>query len=95
MQKKMHHFRSVNLKKDLQNHGFSILQIQDFLENKIDYLKQDFIKITLMNQSFIAIRPSGTEPMLKFYYVIRSKKGLETARTNLQKLQNIFQQYFA
>ncbi len=47
-------------------------------ENGFGYLpKSDVLKYTLEDGSWIAVRPSGTEPKIKLYYSIKAKDASE------------------
>lgn len=53
---------------------------QDGSIHDLDFYPSDVLKYYLADGSWIAIRPSGTEPKCKFYYCIKSKdekEGLE------------------
>ena len=63
-----------------------IIQIDDYLISKrfkplsnhkvnIDLPKSNVIMYKLEDNSRIAIRPSGTEPKIKFYFSVNSKMG--------------------
>ncbi len=63
----------------------SIISIYDYLNstnthieskkvNKINLPKSDVIIYTLNDNSKIAIRPSGTEPKIKFYFSVNNKR---------------------
>ena len=60
-------------------------------ENKVDYINgedpQNVIKYFFENDSFFAIRPSGTEPKIKLYFCVSSdsKKNSEELLDNLKK----------
>ncbi|MEG0699340.1 MAG: phospho-sugar mutase [Erysipelotrichaceae bacterium] len=53
--------------------------IEDESKELIGYAKSDVLKYYLEDGSWIAIRPSGTEPKCKFYYCIKGKT-LEEAK---------------
>ena len=41
------------------------------------FTRSDVLKFYLEDGSWIAIRPSGTEPKCKFYYCIKGKSSLD------------------
>lgn len=49
-------------------------------EGEIDLPKADVLKYKLMDQSWIAARPSGTEPKIKFYIAAYDGSGVEVER---------------
>ena len=61
--------------------GVKIVRIEDYKECRIvengkereltGFTKSDVLKYYLEDGSWIAIRPSGTEPKCKFYYCVR------------------------
>ncbi len=69
--------------------GQKVVQVEDYLKkeiyrdgkliSKIDLPKSDVIKLVLEDGSTIEIRPSGTEPKIKFYVeaVAKTKKEIE------------------
>lgn len=44
------------------------IRIEDGQENEIQLPKSNVVKLFFENNSWIAVRPSGTEPKIKFYY---------------------------
>ena len=73
-------FRNVDL---IMNHFSGVRFIEDFDQqlrydlklnqtSTIDLPKENVIKIIFDDQSWVAIRPSGTEPKLKIYYSVIS-----------------------
>lgn len=72
--------------------GYKVIKYQDFrtaksLENGVEtdivgFDKSDVLKYFLEDGSWIAIRPSGTEPKCKFYYCIKGKdqRDVETKK---------------
>ena len=52
-------------------------EVKDFV-NGIDGLpKANVLKYFLEDESWVAIRPSGTEPKLKFYIAVKGKEEAE------------------
>ncbi len=47
--------------------------------------KSDVLKYILTDGSWIAVRPSGTEPKIKLYYSIKGKERLESVRNSITK----------
>ena len=54
-----------------------VMEVKDFA-NGIDGLpKANVLKYFLEDESWVAIRPSGTEPKLKFYIAVKGKEEAE------------------
>ena len=49
----------------------------DFLNDETGLPKENAMKFTLADGSFVAVRPSGTEPKLKIYFSARGKDKAE------------------
>jgi phosphoglucomutase len=71
--------------------GRKIVRIKDYLERKtfdvethtesaISLPKSNVIQFILDDESIISIRPSGTEPKIKFYASCRTEPGVELER---------------
>ncbi|MEH7501790.1 phospho-sugar mutase [Neobacillus drentensis] len=58
-------------------------------EEKIDLPKSNVLKYTFEDGSWVCLRPSGTEPKVKFYFGVNSK-SLDESRTKLQSIENDF-----
>ena len=61
----------------------------DFIDGIGDLPKEDMIKYILSDRSWIAVRPSGTEPKIKIYYSIK-----DTSRINAQKRREDYKKQF-
>ncbi|MRI80835.1 phospho-sugar mutase [Aerococcaceae bacterium DSM 109653] len=48
-------------------------EVRDYAKGIDGLPKENVIKFMLTDESWVAIRPSGTEPKIKFYYSIRAK----------------------
>jgi len=57
----------------------TIENLEDGTVSDIDLPESDVLKYTLEN-GWIAVRPSGTEPKVKFYFGINEKESMEKAR---------------
>ncbi len=80
----MNNLRKSNLK-EIGN--YKIKEAQDYLKGYKDFPKSNVIKFILEDNSFIAIRPSGTEPKYKIYYSIHSVNE-NTALNKFNDLSN-------
>jgi phosphoglucomutase len=58
-------------------------------EEKIDLPKSNVLKYTFTDGSWVCLRPSGTEPKVKFYFGVNSKT-LEESKQKLQELEKNF-----
>ena len=63
-----------------------VSEIQDFNESFMGLPKSNVIKIYLEDESFIAFRPSGTEPKFKVYCCIKGK-DLAASSAKVAKIQ--------
>ena len=50
--------------------------------------KSNVLRYTLEDDSWIAVRPSGTEPKIKIYYSVKGS-GRDAAEARLQELQGV------
>lgn len=89
----MDYFRDADLQ-DIDKKA--IIEVNDYLEqikydsegqSKINLPKEDALKIILEDESWIAIRPSGTEPKLKFYIGVLGESD-EQAKSKIKALQD-------
>ena len=68
-----------------------VVQVIDYPEGVGDLPKENVLKFVFESGSWLAIRPSGTEPKLKVYYSVRGKNeakadsDLEALRDNIRK----------
>jgi phosphoglucomutase len=58
-------------------------------EEKIDLPKSNVLKYTFTDGSWVCLRPSGTEPKVKFYFGVNSE-GLEESRNKLLEIEKNF-----
>lgn len=71
----------------------SVKEKIDFIQGISDLPKTDMIKFILDGDSWIAVRPSGTEPKIKVYYSIRStskQQAKEYMKANKKNFEQIF-----
>ena len=60
--------RSMWKNKDMENKYGKIIHYIDYMKGNSNLPKSNVIKIYFENDSNLIIRPSGTEPKIKFYY---------------------------
>ena len=67
--------------------NYKIKEIEDYLNGYKDFPKNNVLRFVFEDNSFIAIRPSGTEPKYKIYYsIVASNK--EQALHKFEEIQN-------
>lgn len=85
MAKIMDEFRN-NYKSEID--GLKFIKRVDYLNDDTGLDKSNVLKYYIDDYSWIAIRPSGTEPKIKFYFSIRTKNEAE-AKKELDRIKNI------
>lgn len=65
---------------------YKIKQTEDYLKGYKDFPKNNVLKFVFEDNSFIAIRPSGTEPKYKIYYSLVAKNK-EEAIIKFEKIE--------
>lgn len=89
----MNNYRVKPFKKIADDEVFVIedyLTLNKYFDNKIiklDYEKSNVLRFIFNDGSFVAIRPSGTEPKCKFYFAVCGKTYQE-AKTRHEKVRN-------
>ena len=63
--------------------------ITDGKKIPLDFEKSNVIRYLFEDGSFVCIRPSGTEPKIKYYFALKGKTK-EEANARLSKMQNYF-----
>jgi phosphoglucomutase len=78
--------------------GLTVQTTEDYLtgirvtlngSEKMDLPKSNVLKYTFDDGSWVCLRPSGTEPKVKFYFGVNSKK-YEESNVKLQKIEKDF-----
>jgi len=64
-------------------------RVTDKGEETIDLPKSNVLKYSFEDGSWVCLRPSGTEPKVKFYFGVNSK-SLEESTTKLKTIENDF-----
>lgn len=80
----MNHFRNTNIE---SISDIKVLKVLDYNNCVDDLPKSDVLKFILEDGSWIAVRPSGTEPKIKFYFGVNSDNEEET-ESKLSKLMS-------
>jgi phosphoglucomutase len=65
---------------------FDVKQIKDYSKGIDGLPKSDVLKFFLENDDWFAVRPSGTEPKIKFYFGVKGG-SVDTAETELFRLK--------
>ena len=64
--------------------GLKVLAVEDYLAGYKDYPKSDALRIRLENNCWVCVRPSGTEPKIKFYFGANGKTAAQADAINEQ-----------
>lgn len=78
----MSHFRSTEVDEIAD---IKVIEIKDYKNGIDDLPKSDVLKFILEDGTWIAVRPSGTEPKIKFYFGCNGENKVEVDN----KLENI------
>ena len=88
--------RIASIMKEMRTNGASLFEgidtVYDYTVGIGDLPKADVLKFVFADSSWIAIRPSGTEPKIKVYYSVRgtdkddASKVLEARRAIINNL---------
>lgn len=60
--------------------GLKVIAVEDYLKGFKDYPKSDALRIRLENNCWVCVRPSGTEPKIKFYFGANGKTAEEAEK---------------
>ncbi|WP_173915583.1 phospho-sugar mutase [Halobacillus sp. Marseille-Q1614] len=95
----MEDFRRNPLK---QAGGLQVIAVEDYSTSErvnvdgtkasIDLPKANVVKFILENDSWFCLRPSGTEPKIKFYYGVKTNSGEESRRLIEEVKQSVNEQ---
>lgn len=66
--------------------GIKVVKVADYLTGIDDFPKENAIKYTLEDGSWICLRPSGTEPKIKLYFAVR-KNSMNEAELTMERLK--------
>ena len=75
--KRMMEYVRANLPTEVA--GAKVVKVIDYKDGYEDILPSNVLRFFLDNNSWFAIRPSGTEPKIKFYYMLEAE-DLDTAK---------------
>ncbi|WP_449622898.1 phospho-sugar mutase [Robertmurraya sp. Marseille-Q9965] len=80
--------------------GLKVVKEEDYLkgisttvegQKEIDLPKSNVLKYFLEDDSWVCLRPSGTEPKIKFYFGVKGS-SMDESRTKLKKIEDNFMQ---
>ena len=80
----MNTFRTSNIEEIA---GIKVAELKDYSQGIDNLPKSDVLKFILEDNSWIAVRPSGTEPKIKFYYGCNGADK-EVVDNKLEKIMN-------
>ena len=84
--------KSMREKTHTEIAGVKVKEYRDYQKGVEDLPKSDVIQIVLEDETYLTVRPSGTEPKIKFYIsVVDSDK--KVAEEKLEKLEKEFLNY--
>lgn len=71
----------------------AVSEMEDYTSEKmlsLGFPKSNVLRFLLEDGSWVAVRPSGTEPKCKFYFSVRAK-DLESAKEKLEIMKKTFE----
>ncbi|MNW60778.1 Phosphoglucomutase [compost metagenome] len=66
--------------------GIGVSEVLDYSAGLDDLPQENVLKFLLEDGSWFCLRPSGTEPKIKFYFAVRGTSN-EDAKSRLNRLQ--------
>ncbi|MFF2446325.1 phospho-sugar mutase [Neobacillus sp. NPDC058068] len=78
-----------SFKTDVTEDYLTGLRVRNDKEEKIDLPKSNVLKYIFEDGSWVCLRPSGTEPKVKFYFGVNSN-SLEESKTKLLAIEKAF-----
>lgn len=73
------------------NLPFEVLEPKDYLKSIDELPVSDVLKFIVEN-GWCAVRPSGTEPKIKFYFCVKGK-SIEDATNKIESLKQSFKNF--
>ena len=70
--------------------GAKVVKVIDYLNGYEDILPSNVLRFYLDNDSWFAIRPSGTEPKIKFYFYSIQDSAEKAAEVNKKIKDEVF-----
>lgn len=78
--------------KHTEINGIKILKSTDFENDNTGLPKSDIMQFILEDETYLTVRPSGTEPKIK-YYISVVDKNKDIAQVKLERMINEFKKY--
>lgn len=66
--------------------GINVIKKEDYLNGFYNMPQQNLLKFYFADKSWFAVRPSGTEPKIKFYFVCIDSKNIEVAKIKMKEM---------
>lgn len=79
--------KSMRAKEHKEIAGIKVIEYRDYQKGIEDLPKADVIQIVLEDETYLTVRPSGTEPKIKFYISVidKNKRIAESKLANMEK----------
>jgi len=74
--------KSLRENRVTQAGGLEVTKIIDYKDGYEDIPASNVLRIFLEDDTWFAVRPSGTEPKIKFYFYAKGKSAEEAAEIN-------------
>lgn len=84
--------KSMRAKTHTEIAGIKVKEYRDYQKGVEDLPKADVIQIVLEDETYLTVRPSGTEPKIKFYISVVDKDK-KVAEEKLSKMEKEFVNY--
>ncbi|WHY87615.1 phospho-sugar mutase [Neobacillus novalis] len=81
-----------SFKTDVTEDYLTGIRVTKGKEEKIDLPKSNVLKYIFEDGSWVCLRPSGTEPKVKFYFGVNSN-SLEESKTKLNSIEKAFMEF--
>jgi phosphoglucomutase len=81
-----------SFKTDVTEDYLTGIRVTKDKEEKIDLPKSNVLKYIFEDGSWVCLRPSGTEPKVKFYFGVNSN-SLEESKTKLNSIEKAFMEF--
>ena len=70
--------------------GAKVVKVIDYINGYEDVLPSNVLRFYLDNDSWFAVRPSGTEPKIKFYFYTIQDSAEKAAEVNKKIREEVF-----
>jgi phosphoglucomutase len=69
--------------------GVRVAEVEDYSQGLYGLPKENVLKFKLEDHSWFCLRPSGTEPKIKFYFAVKGTSGTEAAERQQTLVQAV------